>query len=178
MSVYRRIIAPLGACALSILALPVSAHVSLETREAAVAGSYKAVFRVPHGCKGAATIGLRVKIPEGVIGVKPMPKPGWTLATVKGKYAGSYSYYHRSTVSEGVTEVAWSGGALPDDFYDEFVMQVYLTDSLKPGTMLYFPVVQECAGGAVDRWIEIPAEDRKADDYEAPAPGLKLLPRK
>ncbi|MBQ0818705.1 DUF1775 domain-containing protein, partial [Microvirga sp. HBU67558] len=34
----------------------------------------------------------------------------------------------------------------------------------------------ECAGGKADRWIEVPAEGKSADDYEHPAPGLKLLP--
>ena len=56
-----------------------SAHVTLEPREAPVAAAYKGVMRVPHGCEGAATISLRVRIPDGVIGVKPMPKPGWEL---------------------------------------------------------------------------------------------------
>jgi periplasmic copper chaperone A len=43
--------------------------------------------------------------------------------------------------------------------------------------MLYFPAVQECEGNKAERWIEIPAEGRKADDYKSPAPGLKLLPK-
>lgn len=56
-----------------------TAHTSLETEEAPVGASYKAVFRVPHGCEGKPTNVVRVQIPEGVIAVKPMPKPGWTL---------------------------------------------------------------------------------------------------
>ena len=98
------------------------AHVTLETREAPIGGGYKAVLRVPHGCKGSATIKIRVQIPEGVISVKPMPKPGWTLETVKGTYAKAYPYYHGTTLAEGVKEVAWSGGKLPDDHYDEFIL--------------------------------------------------------
>jgi uncharacterized protein YcnI len=76
-----------------------------------------------------------------------------------------------------VTEVVWSGGRLPDEFYDEFVFRGYLTAGLKPGAHLYFPVVQDCEAGT-DRWIEIPAEGKDADDYETPAPGIKLLPKK
>ena len=151
------------------------AHVTLETQTAQVPSIYKAVFRVPHGCQGASTTGIRVQIPDGVIAVKPMPKPGWTLETVKGEYGKSYDYYG-TAMTEGVKEVVWSGGKLPDAFYDEFVMRVYLTGDLKPGTMLYFPVVQQCEKG-VERWIEIPAEGKGADDYETPAPGLKLEPK-
>jgi periplasmic copper chaperone A len=153
------------------------AHVSLETKEAPIAAGYKAVFRVPHGCKGAATVKLRVQIPEGVIAVKPMPKPGWSLETVKGKYDKAYPYYHEVTLSEGVREVAWSGGRLPDEYYDEFVLQAYLSTDLKPDTTLYFPVVQECETG-VERWIEIPEGGKTSADYEKPAPGVKLLPKK
>ena len=78
-------------------------------------------------------------------------------------------------MSEGVREIVWTG-KLPDEHYDEFVFRAYLTDSLKPDTKLYFPLVQECEGGKADRWIEIPADGKSADDYEHPAPGLKLLP--
>jgi uncharacterized protein YcnI len=151
------------------------AHVTLETQEASPAGSYKAVLRVPHGCKGSATIRIRVQIPEGVIAVKPMPKPGWTLETVKGPLAKSYDYYGEAT-SQGVKEISWSGGKLPDEFYDEFVFRAFLTKDLKTGTKLYFPVVQDCETGS-DRWIEVPAEGKSPDDYETPAPGLKLVPR-
>ena len=61
-----------------------SAHVTLEKREAPVGAPYKAVLRVPHGCEGAATIAIRVRVPEGMIAVKPMPKPGWKIDAVKG----------------------------------------------------------------------------------------------
>jgi uncharacterized protein YcnI len=167
----------LPALALALLGTtPAFAHITLETQEAPVGGAYKAVFRVPHGCDGSATVRIRVQIPEGVIAVKPMPKAGWTLATVKGKYAESYDYYGTPT-SEGVKEVVWSGGNLPDEFYDEFVFRGYLSAGLKPDTKLYFPVIQECEK-RTDRWIEIPAEGKDADDYETPAPGVRLLPKK
>jgi uncharacterized protein YcnI len=41
----------------------------------------------------------------------------------------------------------WSGGKLPDKTRQDFVIETYLTDSLKPNTTLYFPVVQECEQG-------------------------------
>src|SRR4051812_23684891 len=157
---------------------PAFAHVTLETQEAPVGGTYKAVLRVPHGCEGSPTVKIRVQIPEGVIAVKPMPKPGWTLETVKGKYAAEYDYFG-SKQSEGVKEVAWSGGKLADDNYDEFVITTYLTGGLKPNSTLYFPVVQECEQG-VSRWIDIPKEkegEAHGHDSKTPAPGVKLMPK-
>jgi uncharacterized protein YcnI len=150
------------------------AHVTLENRQATPGSYYKAVFAVPHGCAGSPTVKIRVQIPEGVIAVKPMPKPGWSLETVKGKYATSYEL-HGATVTEGVREVTWSG-RLADDNYDEFVLATFLTGSLQPNTTLYFPVVQQCEQGT-SRWIELPQEGKPAQDTKSPAPGVKLTPK-
>ena len=157
------------------VATPALAHVTLENRQAAVGSYYKAVFAVPHGCAGSATVKVRVQVPEGVIGIKPMPKPGWNLETVKGKYAAEYEL-HGSKFFESVKEVVWSGGKLADDNYDEFVFASFLTTALKPNTTLYFPVVQECEQGT-SRWIEIPKEGSDGHGSKSPAPGLKLLPK-
>jgi len=153
------------------------AHITLETQEAPVGSTYKAIFRVPHGCEGKATTAVRVQIPEGVISVKPMPKPGWTLQTKKGKYEKPYQLYGE-TLTTGVKEVDWSGGNLPDEFYDEFVFRASLAADLPAGQMLYFPVVQECGDATATRWIEIPAAGQDEDALENPAPGIKLLPKK
>jgi periplasmic copper chaperone A len=151
-----------------------SAHIALENGQAPVSAGYKAVLGVPHGCRGSATIKVRVQIPDGVTAVKPQPKPAWQMETVRGKDDKAFTY-NGTTLEEGVKEVSWSDGRLPDDFYDEFVFQGFLTDGLKPGTTIYFPVVRECEQG-IERWIEIPAEGKASDDYETPAAGLKLLP--
>jgi uncharacterized protein YcnI len=171
---HKTIIA--AASLLTLWASAAYAHITLETQEAAVGSAYKAILRVPHGCEGKATTSVRVKMPEGFIAVKPMPKAGWTLETVKGKYAKPYELWGEA-VTEGVTEVDWSGGNLPDEFYDEFVFRGTLTAGLPAGEILYFPVVQQC-GDVTERWIEIPAAGQDADSLEAPAPGLKLLPKK
>ncbi|HEY7300091.1 MAG TPA: YcnI family protein [Xanthobacteraceae bacterium] len=151
------------------------AHITLERREAAVGASYKAVMLVPHGCGGSPTTAIRVRIPEGIIGVKPMPKPGWKLDTVSGKYPRAYSV-NGVKASEGVTEVRWSGGMLPAAFYDEFVFIGSIADELDAGRTIYFPVVQECQKG-IHRWIEIPVAGHAHDEPSEPAPALKLLPR-
>jgi uncharacterized protein YcnI len=147
------------------------AHVTLETKEAPAGSTYKAVLRISHGCEGTPTVSVRVRIPEGVIAVKPMPKPGWTITAVTGAYANAYSA-HGKSVTSGVKELAWTGGSLADGYYDEFVFRVSLPDA-KAGTVIYFPVVQQCEKG-VHRWIEIPEPGKTAKDYEEPAPSLTL----
>ena len=158
-----------------LAASPASAHVTLENRQASIGAAYKAVLVVPHGCAGSATIKLRVKIPEGVIVTEAIPTSGWNVETVKGKYAAEYDY-QGAMVGEGVQEVTWSGGKLPDKTRETFAVETFLTDSLKPNTTLYFPVVQECEQG-VSRWIEIPAEGASPHEGKWPAPGVKLLPK-
>ena len=156
------------------VSVPSSAHVTLETQQA-VAGSYfKAVVRVPHGCEGSPTTRLRVRIPDGAAAVKPQPKPGWELTIVKGKLAQPYDDGHGNKITEGVTEVVWSGGKLLDEHYDEFWIRMQLPKT--PNVTIYVPVVQECEKG-IHRWIEIPAAGKSADDYKEPAPSLKLLPK-
>jgi periplasmic copper chaperone A len=155
-----------------------SAHIVLEAKQAKVGAGYKAVFGVPHGCNGQPTIEVSIDIPEGVIGVKPMPKPGWQLNVVSGKYAKPYTL-RGAKLSEGVTELSWSGGKLPDAYYDEFVFTSALAEELEAGKTLYFPVVQECEKG-IHRWIEIPkdGEHGHGEGGPQPAPGLRLLPKR
>jgi len=156
-----------------------SAHITLERQEAPVGSSYKAVLRVPHGCGISPTTAIRVRLPAGLIAVKPMPKPGWQLDTTTGKYPKPYML-RGAPVTEGVTEIAWSGGKLPDAHYDEFVFIGTLAEELGGGQTIHFPVVQECEKG-VHRWIEI-LTGAHSDGHGAgsaeQAPALRLLPKK
>jgi uncharacterized protein YcnI len=149
-----------------------SAHITLETREAPADSYFKAVFSVPHGCAGSPTTKVRVRIPDGVTGVKPQPKPGWELSTVKTKVEGTVQGDHGAAVTQAITEVIWIG-KLPDEYFDQFVMQLRLPD-VPAGTVLYFPVVQECEKG-VTRWIERPEAGKT--DLREPAPALRLTPK-
>jgi len=168
----------LGAAGLVTASSIAFAHITLETQQAPVGGSYKAVFRVPHGCNGSATVAVRVRIPAGFIDVRPMPKPGWKLDVMRGTYRTPASM-RGTKLTEGVTEVDWSGGNLPDAYYDEFVVTGFIGDEAQPGQTMYFPVVQECEKG-VNRWIEIPKEGASAtqEGSSEPAAGLKLLPKR
>jgi uncharacterized protein YcnI len=147
------------------------AHVTLEQQTAQAGSTYKAVLRVGHGCEGTPMHTLRVQIPAGVKQAKPMPKAGWELNTVVEKLDEAYDWYGQ-TITEDVSEIVWSGGSLPDNFYDEFVFRATLPETTDQ--MVYFKTVQECDTG-VHRWIEIPEAGKDAQDYKEPAPGVKLI---
>ena len=169
-----RFLAAATAAAWLASAGPALAHVELETDEAPAGSSYKAVLMVAHGCAGSATRALRVQLPAGVIGAKPMPKPGWRIA-IKADRLAQPIELEGAKITDSVKEIDWTGGDLPDSFYDEFVFVATLPD--KPGEILYFPVIQECAKGQT-RWIEIPGQGESPEDLKAPAPSLKLGPKK
>ena len=60
----------------------------------------KRCCKVPHGCEGSPTTAVKVRIPQGVIDVKPMPKAGWKLDVVKGKYPAPVDM-HGTKMTEG-----------------------------------------------------------------------------
>ena len=151
-----------------------SAHVTLEGRQAPADSYYKAVLNVPHGCKESPTVRIRVRIPEGVISVKPQPKQGWKLAITRVKLAKPIDAGHGLTITETVSEVSWSGGELANEHFDEFRFTMKLPD--RPGATLYFPVVQDCRDG-VHRWIEVPDRGKTAEELKEPAPALRLTPK-
>ena len=163
----------IGAIIASLLcAGPALSHVSLEVPEVAPGSTYKAVLRIGHGCDGAAMTRLRVTLPEGFYNAKPMPKPGWVLETVKGDYAMPFDN-HGEEMTQGTREVIWSGGELADDWYDEFTIRGSIGKDLPPGSVLYFPTVQDC-GKASAAWINVTGNPDAPD----PAPVLKLTEAK
>jgi hypothetical protein len=169
----QRLLAGAGFAAIAVIASQSSAfaHITLAIGETRSSVYYKAVFQVPHGCDGAATQSIRIQIPEGIIGVKPMPKPGWTLDITRGAYAKSYQS-HGKTVNEGAKEVMWSGGSLSDENYDEFIFTSFITD-FPPGQAIYFPTVQQCAKGEV-HWNQIASAGENPHSLKSPAPMLRI----
>src|SRR3546814_8951733 len=111
-----------------------AAHITLETKQAPVESRYKAVLLVPHGCDDSATVKLGVRIPDAMVGVKPQPKPGWTLAIVKRDYDHACHMYG-SEVTTDVKELSCPG-RLPGHDYDCFGFVGYLGDVLKHGPVL------------------------------------------
>ena len=154
---------------------PACAHVTLDKKGVPVGSFYKAVLTVPHGCDGSPTVKIAVQIPEGVISVKPMVKAGWSIEIKRGDYAKPYNYLHGAKMTQGPKEVVWSGGNLPDAYFDEFALQTFIAGELTPGTPLYFPVVQTCEKGE-HRWVQIPSADKPGENHNKPTPTDKHNP--
>jgi uncharacterized protein YcnI len=150
-------------------AIPAQAHITARPNEAAAGGYFQTALTVSHGCKGSATVALRVTIPDGVASVKPQMKPGWRVDIRKRTLAAPQKGPHGTTITEVVDEVSWRGGPLPDHLFDSFGLVMKLPD--RPGSTLYLPVVQECEQGEL-RWVERPAGS--GGHLHAPAPAIRL----
>lgn len=177
LSMMKRPALHVAAAAFAALAVfsPAQAHIQLEYAVAPAGSSYKASFKVGHGCAGAPTRQISVRIPDGVRGARPMPKPGWSLAIERQKLAVPYTSDGR-TVSEDVVRITWTvnspENALANDLYDEFVLVGNLPE--KPDR-LYWPVSQVCEPGRIE-WSDIPQPGQKPSDLKRPAPSLELMP--
>jgi uncharacterized protein YcnI len=157
------------------LVMPASAHITFENEEVAPGETVKFVLRLPHGCSGKATTGVRIAIPAELTSAKPQPKPGWTLAIVTDDvHKVSVEATHAHGDGATIKEISWRGGKLDDAYYDEFVFRA--TVSKTAANAIFVPIVQECEGGSVDRWIEIPAAGGVSDDLKYPAPSVRVQP--
>lgn len=160
----------LSGMALAVLSTTaVQAHVTLEQQSATASTTYKAVFRVGHGCEGSPTTAVTVFLPEGFVGFKPMPKAGWQLDVKTEKLAQPYES-HGKPVTERVASVSWRGGRLLDGEYDEFVMRGSLPAT--PGKR-WIRVLQQCEKGQND-WAEVPVEGKPRPAF--PPAALDIQP--
>ena len=136
---------------------------------------YRAALRVGHGCDGAPTTAIRVTIPAGFRGAKPMPKAGWVLSTRVSRLDKPYDD-HGKAVTEDVSEITWTAATrdnwLPDAYFDEFVLRGGLP--AQAGAM-WFKVLQTCSSGRID-WAEVPTGGISTNGLKAPAALLEIIP--
>jgi len=163
------------AAAAVLISTGAQAHVTLEEPAAVANSGYKAVLRVTHGCEGSSTHTVRVQIPTGFLGTKPIPKPGWKLELQRVKLAEPYDSHGRK-IDETVAEVIWRAQSpeafLADAHYDEFVLRGQTPP--KPG-VIWFKVQQVCEKGELN-WAEVPAAGSSTKGLKAPAARLEVLP--
>ena len=139
----------LGLCAAA------NAHVSLQQGQAEAGSRYQAVLRVGHGCDGAATTALTVRIPAGFTQIEPVARPGWTLSSRAGE----------------VTWTAAEQAALPDGQRAEFAIAGSLPQRAGP---LWFKVRQTCGKASID-WSQLPAQGTDTAGLKTPAVLLQVL---
>ncbi|NBB47339.1 DUF1775 domain-containing protein [Rhizobium sp. CRIBSB] len=151
----------------------VFAHATFANQPAKIGSYVAATLQVPHGCDGKATNEVQIKLPEGFISAKPMPKPGWEVEVITGDYQKSYDN-HGKEVKSGPVEIRFKNGELPDNFYDTFTVYGKIAAG-DPALGLAFPTVQLCGTDGKVAWDQIAAPGQDPHDLDGPAPVLKLV---
>jgi periplasmic copper chaperone A len=162
------------ASAILIAASSSFGHVVLAEPTAQANASYRATFRVGHGCDGSPITSIKVTIPAGFQGSKPMPKAGWVLSTKVEKLAKPYTSYGKE-VTQDVTEISWTAASkdywLQDAHYDEFVLRGTTQGAVGP---IWFAVLQTCEAGSVN-WADVPATGTSTKGMKTPAALLEVV---
>ncbi len=141
------------------LAVPATAHMGLAVNGAGAPNTTSLFgFGPGHGCGTSPTTAVRIQIPAGIENVKPVAKSGWNIEIITG-------------ADGAVTEIHFTGGNLPNEWYDQFWIRARINADVAPETRIYFPIVQECVEGA-NNWIEIPVEGQP--EPAEPAPGFTV----
>jgi uncharacterized protein YcnI len=138
----------LGALALGPAA---QAHVSLHPNTLP-AGSFPTIdIRVPNEEKSANTTKVTVQFPPGFLDVSPGYIPGWTVQKKTRKLAKPVKT-DAGTVTEEISQVIWSGGKIPPEYFQNFPFSTTIPDNAS-GTSLTFKTLQTYDNGKVVRWI-------------------------
>lgn len=158
------------------VAVPASAHVTVNPKEAVQGGYARVAFRVPNESDDTDTTKIEVYLPEDapVASVTTMPVPGWTVAVAKRKLTTPIEV-HGSPVSEVVSTLTWTAttpdAAVKPGQFQEFPVSL---GPLPKVDKMVFKTLQTYSDGVVVRWIDPPAND--GAEPESPAPVLTLLP--
>ncbi|MFC1417935.1 YcnI family copper-binding membrane protein [Streptacidiphilus cavernicola] len=164
-------LASLAAAGVLLLAVPASAHVTVNPNSAAQ-GSYTEVnVRVPNEQDKADTTKIEFFLPTDhpIASVSTESVPGWTVSVVKAKLAKPLTT-DDGQVTEAVSEIVWSGGAIRPGQFQDFALSLGPLPS--DTSSLTFKALQTYSDGTVVRWIQPSVPGQPEPDN--PAPVLKL----
>jgi len=168
----RTVLVALAAGAALVLpATGAFAHVTVNPREATQGGYAKLAFRVPNERDNASTTKVEVNFPTDhpLASVSVRPQAGWAYAVEKTKLAAPIKS-DDGDITEAVSKITWTGGAIKPGEFNEFEVSVGPLPS--DVDSLSFKALQTYSDGEIVRWIEEATPG--GGDVDHPAPVLKL----
>jgi uncharacterized protein YcnI len=150
--------------AIAALASPGAAHAhnSLSIKEARAGYATSMDLNVYHGCKGSPVVGLRLKVPDGVMDAKAAFDPHWTI---EYKYRDLDEPWtnHGMQITRVVDEIIWKDPVkvLPADGWYPFRIRMTIPD--RPNEVLHFRNITVCEEGT-DAYVDLPDEPLSVDD--------------
>lgn len=177
MSLLKRtgVVGGLAAAFIVALAVPASAHVTVNPDTATQGGYAKVTFRVPNESDTASTTKLEVNLPTDTpfASVSFKPVAGWTTATTKATLATPIEA-HGSQITEAINKITWTAtgdAAIKPGQFQEFDVSL---GPLPEVDQVVFKALQTYSDGKIVRWIDEPTAD--GTEPESPAPVLTLTP--
>ena len=149
------------------------AHAVLDRQTVAAGQALHVSIGIGHGCSGAATTRLSVRIPEGLIVSKIDSNDRFKVQSQNAKFEHAWAGPN-GLVEEGIREITWSDGQLVDKVRGEFGFDLYASNDLKLGQILALPVIQICEKGD-HHWVEQAETVEARDALKSPAPILKVV---
>ena len=165
----RGLVASSVATLVLLVAVPASAHVSIQPSTATRGGFATEAFQVPHERADANTVQLEVEFPADhpIAFVSVEPVPGWTINVEKSTLAKPIKS-EGGDVTEAVSKITWSGGQILPGNFQRFPVSM---GPLPDVASLEFKAAQTYSNGEVVRWIE---PRTGGAEPEHPAPTLTL----
>ncbi len=143
------------------------AHVTVDPSTAPKGGEITLGFRVPNEEPNAQTVELQIVFPSDhpIFGLDPQPTPGWHIALTTSPLNPPVQT-DDGPVTEYVSQIVWSGGAIPvGDFQEFYVLAQQLPTDTSSVT---FKAVQTYSNGDVVRWIQTSQPGQPPPDHPAP----------
>ena len=134
----------------AVLPLVAGAHVSLEPAMAEAGGPYQGVLRVGHGCDGAATTSLTLRLPAGFHSARAAPRVGWTVESKPGVITWTLASKDAALTATQKGEFAFTAGAP------------------RTAGAAWVKVQQTCEKGAID-WADAPTQGKSTSGMKTPA---------
>lgn len=143
---------------------PTAAHNVVNVKEAPAGYLYPMAVNVNHGCKGSPVVGLRLKIPEGVVDAKAEFTPLWDIE-YKMRTLDEPIELHGRPVTEVVDEIIWKNPmkVQPADAWSAFSFRMTIPN--EPGRILYFKNITVCEEGT-DPYVDMPEQELSIEDPE------------
>ncbi|MGH8993600.1 MAG: YcnI family protein [Acidimicrobiia bacterium] len=171
----RKTLVGVMAIALGVVAVPASAHVTVNPSEAPKGSFAKLTFRVPNERPDAGTtrvdVSFPVEHPLAHLNVKPLA--GWTYTIERQKLATPIKSGEagEDDVTEYISKITWEGGTIaPGEFQEFEISGGPLPEDVDE---IVFKAVQTYDSGEVVRWIE--EAGTGGEEPEFPAPVLSLV---
>ena len=163
----RRIVLVLAAMAgVVLVAGPAYAHVGVSPTEASQGGDATFTFTVPNEKDNADTVQVEIDLPttDPIGSVRVQPVPGWNVNVEKTTLTKPVTT-DDGQVTEAVSKITWSGGAIKPGEFQEFSASM---GPLPKANELVFKALQTYSDGDVVRWIEVTPAGGQEPEHPAP----------